>query len=80
MLNIDLLPRPFSYDRHRVPGYRPQISATIERVGRGKNGWRCTVKVDECAMTISHHARKCDAEPHAERGIAAYAKVHYTQT
>jgi len=29
MLNTQLLPRPFSYDRPRVEGYEPMIKAEI---------------------------------------------------
>ncbi len=80
MLNIDLLPRPFSYDRPRTAGYRPRISGKVSRISRSKrNAWRSETLVDNCTMCTSHHDTKAAAESFLERMIKVYAEVHYIQ-
>lgn len=80
MLNTQLLPRPFSYDRPRVEGYTPLISGRVTRINRRRrNSWRAETLVDGCAMTLSHHDTKADAETAAAGMIKAYAEVHYVQ-
>lgn len=80
MLNTDLLPRPFSSDRPRVEGYQPLISGKVTRIGRRRrNSWRAETLVDGCAMTLSHHDTKEEAESHLAGMIKAYAEVHYIQ-
>lgn len=80
MLNTELLPRPFSYDRPRVEGYEPIIRSRITRIGRGRrNTWCSEVLVDDCSMSISHHDLKSEAETHTAGMIKAYAEVHYFQ-
>jgi hypothetical protein len=80
MLNVQLLPRPFSYDRPRVEGYAPMIRARITRVSRSRrNAWCSEILVDACPMAISHHHTKSEAETHAEGMLKAYAEVHYVQ-
>ena len=80
MLNIDLLPRPFSYDRPKVEGYEPMIRGKVERVSRRtRNSWRAEVLVDDCPMATSHHDTKYRAESWLEGMIRTYAEVHYTQ-
>lgn len=80
MLNIKLLPRPFSSDRPRVEGYEPIVRGKIERINRRKrNSWRAEVSVDDCAMTLSHHDTKVEAESFCERMIKTYAEIHYFQ-
>ncbi len=80
MLNTDLLPRPFSYDRPRVEGYRPLISGKVMRISRSRrNCWRSVVRVDDCSMAMSHHDTKAEAETHLEGMIKAYAEAHYVQ-
>jgi len=79
-VNTALWPRPFSYDRPRVEGYRPLISGKITRISRSKrNAWRAEALVDDCAMTTSHHDTKALAETHLEGTIKTYAEVHYFQ-
>ena len=79
-LNIDLLPRPFSYERPKVEGYEPLISGKVMRVSRSRrNAWRAEALVDDCAMCISHHDTKADAEAHLAEMIKAYAEAHYIQ-
>jgi len=81
MLNVDLLPRPWSCHRPKVAGYEPLIHANIERVSRSKRtGWRATVSVDDSPMTTSHHGTKAEAERHCERMLAAYTEAHYNAT
>jgi hypothetical protein len=80
MLNMNLLARPFSYDRPRVEGYRPLISGKITRIGRcRRNAWRAEALVDGTAMCTSHHDTKAAAERHLEGMIKAYAEAHYIQ-
>lgn len=80
MLNMQLLTRPFSYDRPRVEGYRPLISNRITRISRSRrNAWRAEVLVGECAMATSHHDTKGDAETWSAGMIRAYAEAHYAQ-
>lgn len=80
MLNTELLPRPFSSDRPRIEGYEPIISGRVTRINRRRrNSWRAETVVDGCAMTLSHHDTKAEAESHLEGMIKAYAEVHYIQ-
>jgi hypothetical protein len=80
MMNTDLLPRPFSCDRPRVEGYEPLIKSRITRIGRSRrNSWRSEILIDDCAMSMSHHNTKAEAETSAAEMLRAYAKVHYTQ-
>lgn len=80
MLNVDLLPRPFSYDRPRVEDYAPMIKGKTTRVSRSKrNAWLVEVFVGVCPMAHSHHATKRDAETWLEGMIKAYAEAHYFQ-
>jgi hypothetical protein len=80
MLNIDLLPRPWSSDRPRVEGYQPLITAKITRISRARrNAWRSETLVDDCPMATSHHDTKGAAESHAEGMLKAYAEAHYIQ-
>jgi hypothetical protein len=80
MLNTKLLARPFSSDRPKVEGFEPVISGKVTRIGRRRrNSWRAETTVDGCAMTLSHHDTKAEAETHLEGMIKAYAEVHYTQ-
>lgn len=79
-VNMELLPRPFSYDRPRVQGYKPLISGKVTRVGRRRhNSWRAEVFVGTCPMTTSHHDTKPEAESTCARMIKTYAEVHYIQ-
>jgi len=78
MLNIDLLPRPWSGHHPKVKGYSPLIRAKIERVSKSRKiGWRASIFVDEYRMTFSHHGRKYDAERHAAEMMEAYTEAHY---
>lgn len=80
MINMALLPRPWSSDRPRNPRYRPIITAKIERVSRSKkHGWRSVIHVGEFPMATSHHGTRAEAEQWAEPMLATYASVHYTQ-
>lgn len=81
MLNIHLLPRPWSSDRPLVPGVEPVIRARIERVSRSTRiGWRCEILMDGIAMFTSHHPTKLAAESRAEKALDAHAQAHYFQT
>lgn len=78
MLNIGLLPRPWSCHEERVKGYSPLIHGKVERVSRSKrNGWRATVYVDDCPMSTSHSDTKAAAESKCEGMLAATTEAHY---
>lgn len=78
MLDIALLPRPWSCHQPKVEGYEPQIKGTIERVSQSKrNGWRCSISVDNCTMFTSYHDTKAMAESKCKRMLEAYTESHY---
>lgn len=78
MRNTQLLVRPWSYHRPKVPGYEPLIQSQVVRVGRRRrNSWRCTVLVDGCAMFNSHHDTKAAAESKAATVMESYCDTHY---
>lgn len=80
MLNTELLPRPFSYDRPRVEGYEPIIKSKVTRISRSRrNSWRAETLVDNCSMATSHHDTKSEAETWCAGMIKAYAEAHYIQ-
>lgn len=79
-MNTELLTRPWSSDRPRVKGYEPQIKSRITRVSRRRrNSWRSEILVNDCAMSMSHHDTKAEAEVSAAGMLRAYAEVHYVQ-
>lgn len=79
-LTTQLLPRPFSSDRPKVEGYSPLITAKITRINRRRhNSWRAEVLVNDCAMTLSHHDTRAEAETFNAGMVKAYAEVHYVQ-
>ena len=78
MLNIDLLPRPWSGHYPKVKGYSPLIRAKIERVSKSRKiGWRASIFVDDNPMATSHHGTKYSAEKEAGEMMDVYTKVHY---
>lgn len=78
MLNMDLLPRPFSCHMPKVAGYEPLIKAEVVRVNRRrKNSWRCQVLVGDAAMCTSHHDTKYAAESNAAGMLETYTNIHY---
>lgn len=80
MINIELLPRPFSSDRPRVKGYAPTITGRVTRISRRRrNIWRAETLVDSTVMTLSHHDTKEAAESFLAGMIKMYAEVHYIQ-
>ncbi len=78
MLNVDLLPRPWSCHEPKAEGYAPLISGRVERVSRSKrNGWRSQVFVSDNPMATSHHDTKAAAESSLAGMLEAYTEVHY---
>ena len=78
MLNIDLLPRPWSGHHPRQEGFSPLIKAEVQKVSSSrKTGWRCQVLVNDSPMFTSHHPTKSWAEHDAAKMLEAYTEVHY---
>lgn len=78
MLNIDLLPRPWSGHHPRQKGFSPLIKAEIGKVSSNKKvGWRCQILVNDVPMFTSHHPTKSWAEHKAGDMLRTYTDAHY---